>query len=46
MIPILCTEMVKYTSELTNRQLVKEVSSFDGQELIGNAAGDTILDEG
>ncbi len=31
---------------LTNRQLVKEVSAFDGQELIGNAAGDTILDEG
>jgi CRP-like cAMP-binding protein len=30
---------------LTNRQLVKEVSSFDGQELIGNAAGDTILEE-
>jgi len=31
---------------LTNRRLVKEVSAFDGQELIGNAAGDTILDEG
>ena len=30
---------------LTNRQLVKEVSSFDGQELIGSAAGDTILEE-
>ena len=30
---------------LTNRQLVKEVSAFDGKELIGNAAGDTILEE-
>ena len=32
---------------LTNRRLVSEVSSFDGDELIGrSAAGDTILDEG
>jgi CRP-like cAMP-binding protein len=32
---------------LTNRRLVSEVSSFDGDEMIGrSAAGDTILDEG
>jgi len=32
---------------LTNRRLVSEVSTFDGDELIGrSAAGDTILDEG
>ena len=30
---------------VTNRRLVKEVSTFDGLEIIGNAAGDTILDE-
>ena len=30
----------------TNRQLVKEVSSYDVNEMIGRAAGDTILDEG
>ena len=29
----------------TNRRLVQEVSTFDGQEVIGNAAGDTILEE-
>lgn len=30
----------------TNRQLVKEVSAYDGHEMIGQAAGDTILEEG
>jgi serine/threonine protein phosphatase PrpC len=31
---------------VTNRQLVKEVTTYDGLEMIGNAAGDTILEEG
>jgi hypothetical protein len=30
---------------VTNRQLVKEVSAYDGNELIGQAAGNTILEE-
>lgn len=30
---------------VTNRQLVKEVSAYDGTELIGQAAGNTILEE-
>lgn len=30
----------------TNRQLVKEVSAYDAHEMIGQAAGDTILEEG
>ena len=31
---------------VTNRQLVKEVTSYDGLEMIGDSAGDTILEEG
>jgi CRP-like cAMP-binding protein len=31
---------------ITNRQLVKEVSAYDGHEMIGQSAGDTILEEG
>ena len=30
---------------VTNRQLVREVSTFDGGEIIGTAAGNTIIDE-
>ena len=30
----------------TNRRLVNETTAYDGHEMIGNAAGNTILEEG
>ncbi|MAY82319.1 MAG: hypothetical protein CL930_16255, partial [Deltaproteobacteria bacterium] len=34
------------TVRATNRRVVSELTEFDGNEVIGNAAGDTILEDG